>query len=210
MAATKDEKYWNDKHPTLDQMYRGRPLPNNTDYEIDVRHFIWFDDIVLKALVTSHELHSDSNDETALLVQQFVRKYLKYESDTMLGASEYWLFPAESYAMKIGDCEDGAILMASLLLNALPVEHHWRVRVAAGFVQSDGSEGGHAYVTYCRCSDNEWVILDWCYYPDEAIAVAKKPMAKDVPMYKEIWFSFNHLHAWSHKDFALEGRLRDI
>lgn len=207
----KDETYWNEKHPFIEQMYSGRPLPNGRPYSMDVRRYIWPNDLSLRRVVEQHRLCCDNNDDTAGKVQRYVCDFMKYVADTLIGSAEYWLFPAESLAMRQGDCEDGAILMASLLLNALPIEHHWRVRVSAGDVQIPGTSktGGHAYVTFCRCTDNEWVILDWCYYPDSSLRVQQKPLAKDKSEYQKVWFSFNHHHAWSHLDFALGGRLRD-
>jgi hypothetical protein len=98
-----------------------------------------------------------------------------------------------------------------LLCNAIPSEERWRVRVCAGYVQSapTAPQGGHAYVTYCRESDGEWVILDWCYYEDSAIPVHKKPMAKDKVRYQDIWFSFNHEYSWAHSTLEISGRVKE-
>jgi hypothetical protein len=211
-VTKKDREYWDVKHPSVQQTYSGRPLPNGGRYEMDVRHFIWSEDIELFYLIAENGLIGNSNDLTATNVQRFIVKILKYVSDNNLGSSEYWLFPAETLAMKQGDCEDGAILMASLLLNALPVDHRWRVRVAAGTVQSSPTapEGGHAYVTYCRCKDNEWVALDWCYYEDSKIPVSDKPLISTMPHYKDVWFSFNDQSAWSHINFEMKGRINAV
>ena len=209
---TKDKEYWDSKHPKAAQTYMGRPLPNGKRYSLDVRHFIWDKDVDLTQTIIDYGLKAESNDEAATRVQNFVVDRLKYVSDKTLGASEYWLFPSETMAMRQGDCEDGAILMATLLTMVLPPEHRWRVRVAAGWVQSapTAPQGGHAYVGYCRCRDNEWVILDWCYYQDANVHVKDKPLAKEVGYYKDVWFSFNHEHAWSHIDFAMNGRVNNV
>lgn len=209
----KDREYWETKHPEALQTYFGRPLPDGSGkFQMDVRHFIWGHDIELFTLVAENGLIGQSNDDTATNAQRYVVDLLKYVSDKTLGASEYWLFPAETLAMKQGDCEDGAILMASLLINALPVEHRWRVRVSAGTVQASPTapEGGHAYVTYCRCKDNEWVVLDWCYYEDSKVHVNDKPLACDLVHYKNIWFSFNDKAAYSHINFEMKGRLNVV
>ena len=105
------------------------------------------------------------------------------------------------------NCEDGAILMASLMLNAGITP--WRVRVTAGSVQPSPTAkmGGHAYVTYCREHDNNWVILDWCYYADSRVPVQDKPYAKLVATYKDIWFSFNNTFSWAHKEYDI---IKDI
>jgi len=55
-------------------------------------------------------------------------------------------------------CEDGAILMANIMLNSgVP---YWRIRINAGNVVG----GGHAYVTYLKEKDDKWYVLDWCYW----------------------------------------------
>jgi len=123
---------------------------------MDVRHFVWSDDPELKHVLKKEKLAKESNDDTATAIQAYVKKILSYRSDRQFGKSEYWLFAGETLAMRVGDCEDGAILIASLLLNALPVKDHWRVRVAAGWVQEapTAPQGGHAYCVYCRCTDS--------------------------------------------------------
>ncbi len=208
----RDEAFWHNKHPVTNQMYKGRPLPGTDKrYEMDIRHFIWPKDITLLDVIGSNNLSKDNNDNTALEVQNFVVDYLTYVEDNTLGSSEYWLFPEETLELKKGDCEDGAILIASLLLNATPAEQHWRVRVSAGWVRESPTapQGGHAYCTYCRCSDNKWVILDWCYFPDHGLPVSQKLLASEKKMYKDIWFSFNHQYAYSHTSFIVEGRVRN-
>ena len=112
--------------------------------------------------------------------------------------------------MEQGDCEDGAILIASMILNAIDVSEHWRVRVSAGWVQArvTAPQGGHAYVTVCRPSDNEWVVVDWCYLEDSNRRLDRKPLHKQNGVYKDVWFSFNHQFAWSHMTFDLAGRFR--
>jgi len=206
----KTQEYWEQKHPEIIQTYSGRPLPTGKPYDMDVRHFVWADDSEIQQILRECKLIGQSNDETAQNIQKFVVRSILYTPDEAIGRSEYWLFPAETLEMLKGDCEDGAILMASMLLTALPASDSWRVRVAAGIVQAapTAETGGHAYVTYCRCSDNEWVALDWCYYEDSHISVADKPLIKDVHFYKQTWFSFNHEKAWSNIEFALAGRLK--
>jgi len=207
----KTQIYWDNKHPFVDQQYQGRPLPGTKNMiDIDVRHFCWNIDILLKGIIKINNLVGNTHDETALRIQKFVVNYLIYTDDTTMGASEFWLFPNETIARVKGDCEDGAILIASLLLVALPAEEQWRVRVSAGYVQVSATTetGGHGYCTYCRTTDNEWVVLDWCFLQDSGIRVKDKPLQKFNAPYKDVWFSFNHQHAWSHIKFDLKGRVR--
>ena len=114
-----------------------------------------------------------------------------------------------SIAFRI-DCKDGAILIASLLINAgIP---SWRVKVAGGgvlpdpgFAPSDTELGGHAWCLYLadRADSKrglEWVILDWCYAPDPDVPIEEKPLAKNGGQqdgYKETWFTFNDEYSWA-------------
>ena len=112
---------------------------------------------------------------------------------------EYWQFPFETLSCNVGDCEDGALLIASLAINS-GVVPAFRIRVVAGMVQPEPTapQGGHAYISYLRESDNQWVVVDWCYYEDSAIPVPQKQILKNNVVYKDVWFSFNHLHSWSN------------
>jgi hypothetical protein len=84
--------------------------------------------------------------------------------------------------------------------------------VSAGWVQSrpTAPQGGHAYVTYCRPQDNEWVVVDWCYLEDAKVPVRDKPVARKNAPYKDVWFSFNYEQAYSHINFELSGRLKEV
>ena len=198
------EEHYHSKYPVVNKDYAGRPLPGTKDqrYFVDIRHFVWADDYFLAEMTESM---SKDFDTLALEAQQHVVKKIRYVGDDTLGCPEYWLFPQETICRGVGDCEDGAILMASLIMNGLPAAERWRVRVAAGWVQAapTAPKGGHAYVAYCRESDDQWVILDWCYLEDSRVAVKDKPLAKDKAEYLDVWFSFNHLYSWSHEKKSL-------
>jgi hypothetical protein len=204
----RDRLYWEAKHPRALQMYQGRPAPNGKAYTMDVRRFVWPEDWTLDKIVAGG-LYDTDPDKAAWNCQRHVVRSIRYVADTKIGRSEYWLFPVETIAMGAGDCEDGAILMASLIANCVPYEHQWRVRVVAGWVDAgtNAEQGGHAYCVWCRTSDNQWVILDWCYVEDSVLPVIDKPLAKDVRMYRDIWFSFNSQWAWSHVNLDCAGRL---
>lgn len=207
----KTREYWEAKHPKIREMYSGRPLPGtNHSYPLDVRHFLTVEDHTLHD--TAATLVAPSIDGSVLNCQRWVVKHVKYTADDRFGTPEYWLFPWELRELLTGDCEDGANLMASLALHVLPEEHHWRVRVTAGWVAPGptAQEGGHAYLTYCRGLDNEWVILDWCFLEDSAVPVDKKPLAKTVTTYHDVWFSFDRFHAYSHKTLGMRGRVRNM
>lgn len=223
------EEYWNNKHNKIEQTYEGRYIPKfDKIIATDVRRFIWNDDILLQNAIeleifgTPIPLLDHSMDKVAHMIQHWVclgrRKLgarknsnvLRYVYDNASqGYTEFWQFTNETLALGTGDCEDGAILIASLLLNAgIPP---WRVRVAAGWVKPSPTapQGGHGYCCYCRELDNRWVVLDWCFYEDPKIPVIDKKLIRDRPEYKDVWFSFNNLYAWSHTQFHMEGRVKD-
>jgi len=213
-------EYWDNKHPTAPVVYNGRTIPGmNVAYPMDVRRFIWGDDVVLGDMIDSGDryldkaLAADSMDTVAFMVQKAVVRSIQYVADKSLDPerNEFWLFPGETRLRCKGDCEDGAILIASLCLNlGIPPD---RIRVAAGTVKTGRTEtGGHAWATYRRESDDEWVALDWCFHVDDLTRVKDKKPLKDMDPYfggNLVWFSFNNLHAWSHEeDIAIEGRIR--
>lgn len=196
------KEYWNNKHPKKPIIYAGRAIRRNENrINVDVRNMIWEDDRILQEVIDDLK---GSNDEKAHSIQSFVASNIKYVGDQKNSKmEECWQFPNETLITRRGDCEDGAILIASLLLNAGIPE--WRVRVTAGLVKAGkaAETGGHAYVTYCRETDNNWVILDWCYLADVKLDIKSKPLMKDVSEYKDIWFSFNNKYSWSHKEFGV-------
>lgn len=192
---------WVNKWKKSPVVYSGRALRGeNERISVDVKAFITEQDEMLQRIVRRHRLEKRSADETAQAVQQWVVRFLTYKyDDDSVNVPEFWQFPFETLQSKIGDCEDGAILIASLLINAgVP---GWRVKVAAGYVQSSPTapQGGHAYCMYLA-DDNRWRILDWCYYQDSRVQVKDKPLAKDGGQknaYKDIWFTFNNEHSWA-------------
>jgi len=189
------EKYWNNRHPEQTIFYRGRYMPGyNKQLNVDVRIFFTPGDSILSDLVEQHAFNSGSLDSRAFRIEQFVQKQITYKTDkSALGIVEYWQLPFETWAMKAGDCEDGAILMANLMvLSGIPV---WRVRLNAGDVKG----GGHAYITYCRELDNEFIVLDWCYWPKHT-ELDKRKLHKEEANYYGIWFSWTKDKAYGRME----------
>lgn len=189
------EQYWNNRYPKKVIIYAGRTFPKdpNMRYGIDVRYFFTISQ-PLYELVKANKLDIGTSDEKALKCLKWVHKNFKYVSDkTAYGSAEYWAFPCESLYTKIGDCDDGAILLANLMLHAgIP---YWRIRLNAGDVKG----GGHCYVTYCRETDNQFVVLDWCYWYNDK-PVSERPLHKDEQDYYGIWFSWNQLYSFGQMD----------
>ena len=216
---TKLSDFWDNKHPKQDIIYSGRSLPTSCptchqrtmsqNIPLDVRKLVNSDDAVLKKIIKENNLIGSSDDQTILLVQQWVVKNLRYVGDDKNeGVMEFWQFPFETVASKIGDCEDGAILIASLVLNAGVPSH--KIRITAGMVQPapTAPTGGHGYVTFLREADENWIVIDWCFYEDSKIEVKDKKIFKENTLYKEIWFSFNDKYSWAHKEYEVSGRLK--
>lgn len=191
--------------------YRGRPLAGTKTkrFPMDVRSFVWPKDKQVQRMAEAVTAEIDTNDEKAWAIQKFAVKNLKYVGDEKKGCPEFWLFPAETLALRKCDCEDGGILIASMLLSVLPEYEHHRVWVVAGLVKSGrgASTGGHAYCVYIRESDDRPVILDWCYYEDSEVGVGDKPSAFDNDNYIEAWFLFNHKESRAPMNVAMDGRV---
>ncbi|MBY8987443.1 MAG: DUF4332 domain-containing protein [Candidatus Lokiarchaeota archaeon] len=218
-------EYWNSKWVTAPIIYTGRALRGESyskQIDVDVKAFIKKNDAILWHVLTQLELRKDTPNETALTIQNFVCNFLTYKYDEIASeCPEFWLFPFEAIQSEIGDCEDGAILIASLLINAgVP---SWRVKVCAAqvmadpiFAPSDTELGGHAYCIYLADRPEserklEWVILDWCYLQDPEVPVKEKPLARDggtEGAYRDIWFTFNDDQSYAQSSFEVkEGRI---
>jgi hypothetical protein len=157
-----------------------------------------------------NQLKADTDDETILRIQKWVVANLTYVSDdTNEGVPEYWQFPFETLALLVGDCEDGAITVVSLALNAgIPA---YKLRMTAGMVQiaPTAPAGGHGYCSFLA-EDGDWRAIDWCFYEDSNVLVKDKPILKNNAYYKEVWFSFNHIFSFGNKEFEIVDRVKNL
>ena len=131
---------------------------------------------------------SDSNDEKAEKLQKWVYDEIGYQLDIdQYGREELWVPPVMTFETGRGDCEDQAFLLHSLMLNAgIPA---YRIRTYGGMVEDPaGGEGGHAWTAYLRESDNQWVILDSTYYPDNSPISARTLMKEDERYIDDLFF----------------------
>lgn len=208
------KSYWNNKWKKKSVIYSGRALRNSRErIDVDVRNFIITKDDILKSIVKKYGLKKSTYNETAYACQKFVVDFLTYVDDTVENScEEFWQFPFETLASKKGDCEDGAILMASLMIHAgIP---NWRVKVVGGTVkpQPTAPLGGHAYCIYLadrKDGSMEWEIHDWCYYEDTDTPTGSKPLAKNggyKNTYIEVWFTFNNEYAWSNEEVKIKEK----
>ena len=134
-----------------------------------------------------------TQEQIAEKARKYVETNIKYVSED----KEQWQFYFETQKLKHGDCDDGAILMHAIMLKSgIP---YWRIRINAGNVQ----DGGHAYLTYLREKDNQWYVMDWCYYPTTCKDYGL-PWKKAEKYYSDtdgkegfsVWFSFNQKYMY--------------
>ena len=164
----------------------------------DVRNLIFNKSHILDKLSKSKQ--KQTHDDTALGMLKYVKKRLTYVGDFVTHKqAEYWQTPEETYQTKKGDCEDGALLLASMMLIAgVP---SYRVKVCCGFVENPSNKKkqvGHAYVIYLA-DDDQWYVLDWCYWYNESVKSFKKVPHNDMKKYKDIWWTFNNEYSWAQK-----------
>lgn len=208
-----EAKYWNNKWPKAPIIYGGRALRGadlSKRIGVDVKIFITTNDEIEQQIIRRYGLVKESFDATALAIQRWVVNFLTYKYDEETSnVPEFWQFPFETIQSSFGDCEDGGILIASLMINAgIPP---WRVKVAAGNVQvaPTAPMGGHAYAIYLASDDN-WRILDWCYLEDSKLDILDKPLARNGGQrnaYKDVWFTFNNEYSWNQKALSIKGRV---
>jgi len=188
---TVKEKYYNEKYPKKDIYYNGRVIPTTkSNIEIDLRNFFNPNDSKVRGIVDGLGISRLSDDEKALKCLLWVIDNIKYVGDEKKGYSEFWQFAFETLYYKTGDCEDGAILLANMMLSSgIP---YWKVRLSAGKVK----EGGHAYLTYYCEIEDRWVVLDWSYSPSRE-KIRSRIDYKDDKNYLGVWFSWNERYCFS-------------
>ncbi len=186
LKAQEKEIYYNHKYPKKNIAYRR--TDKNGENLIDVRQFLNKNNYMFPKF-------EGTEDEKALACLKYVIKNIKYVPDkNQYKKSEYWAFGYETFNSKEGDCEDGSILLYDLMrYNQIP---SWKLRVTAGYVKSNDSKSGHAYLNYYCQETDQWVVLDWCYWPN-LNEIKNRKDYKDEKKYLDVWFSFNEDCAWS-------------
>ncbi len=161
----------------------------DSDSGDDYERYLQFYNPNIASLAKSIVDRSDSNDEKVYKIEQWVIENIEYVLDTHnYGMNEYWATPTLTLLRETGDCEDGAFLLHSLALHAgVPID---QLRTYGGFVEiEEGISllGGHAWTAYKREFDNEWVEVDWCYYPTDTL-LAERTAMKDDTKYVDDFF----------------------
>jgi len=169
--------------------YAGRMGKSGAFMSIPLTQFACDDDVELRKIIILNNLIGCSHDETVRLCEQWVIKNIKYVSDSRNNdRNEHWQFHWETLQTMRGDCEDGAILLLNLLLNAgIPKN---RILVRAGWVVNNGRRSGHAYVIYNRNQlGEEFIPIDWCYHIKNNVIAERETLLKS-KLYLKPWFQF--------------------
>ena len=126
----------------------------------------------------------------------------------VLFSKPYWQTPIETFINKLGDCEDGAILMVRMWLDAgIPA---YQCKLCAGYVDVDYKLVGHAYAIYLKEHTNNWIIMDWCYWAGKVPARWRfNKSHADSPEYREIWWTSNDKISWAQHDIVIKDGLHD-
>jgi transglutaminase-like putative cysteine protease len=169
-------------------------------------------------LSLAESLKRPTHDETMQAIIMWVRRNITYVSDNSqvkeneLRMLEYWQTAQQTFDLRHGDCEDGAILMYVIArLADVPAT---RLLLHAGDVHNPYSNqtAGHAWLAYRPTNfPLNWVFMDWCYYYSSKLPVNRnmfyisgttvheyKQMGRTLRYeqvtdsnYKSMWFCFN-------------------
>ena len=202
-------------HNTIIPASRTVPGTKRKFYPIDIREYLSIDDNavirqtvkdIIAGLPAPSQVRFSSGltgsfDFRADTVVEYVGNNLSYQPTGR--DFDEWMFPDETLALKAGDCEDLAFLLAALL-EASGISSYC-IRVALGSVTRHGHDGkvkatDHAWVVYLNESGT-WEIL-------EPLAIAGKkhkrqraepsqplPHPLDEIEYTP-YFVFNRTHLW--------------
>lgn len=173
-------------------MIQWSPNQATTDVDsgLDYEQYLQFPNAEISALASTIVSPMDSNDEKMYKIEQWVQDNITYVSDEKnYGTPELWAYPTMTLEKRTGDCEDGAFLMHSLALSAgVPYD---RIRTYGGLVYADEwglTTGGHAWTAYQRETDDEWIIMDWCYWAKDTPLAEREPMSEDKKYIDDFFF----------------------
>ena len=164
-------------------------ITRNPDF---VNIWLQFPNKIIRDLAMTIVNAGDSDDIKMEKIQQWVVDNIGYMTDEeQYGYEELWVPPVMLLKTKKGDCEDGAFLIMSLGLNA-GVDPE-RLRMYGGFVDAGpgAASGGHGWVAYRRESDDEWVAVDFSYYPDLRPMDDRTPLKDDKKYVDDYFFITN-------------------
>jgi hypothetical protein len=136
-------------------------------------------------------------DRRAWLVWDRMAREIRYSFDKdRQGYEDFWLFPDETLSLGIGDCEDSAILLATLLIASGISPYCVRVVLGNTFDAHGTILGGHSWTVY-QDEGGVWRLLEATL--DAAPAGLPAADAMAMPGGRLIYwpeFCFNGAHLW--------------
>ena len=191
----------------------GRSGPKS-EYDIDVREFLVTErnEVMRRTLAENvpkfarkQGLGSDvllsrssgSFDLRAAIVSAFVADHVRYLTSK---GRDPWQFPDETLFLRTGDCEDRALLIASLLV-ASGISN-FNVRVALGQLRTTDDAGhrarhDHAWVMY-KTEAGRWTVLE--PHIDQTMTTkrrtARRTWPEPVSAEYVPFYLFNDTHLW--------------
>jgi len=176
--------YFLSKFTKINKSYYIRGYGHN---RVDLSKFIQdcMNEDVLKQLVIDMGWNMVKDKDLLVIdILRYVWGRTRYVGDKLAwDTPEYWQSAKQTYDLKRGDCEDGAILI--LTLCRLSGVSSNRVFLTCGYMQNGG---GHSYFKYYG-SDGVKYILDWCYYYDKR-RIPNHKTIKD-KRYADVWWFGN-------------------
>lgn len=142
-----------------------------------------------------------SFDHRADMIAAFVSEEVAYRYG---GAYDPWQFPDETLSVREGDCEDRALLIASLLL-ASGISS-FNVRVALGELRLYSNEArprsfGHCWVMY-KNEAGQWLVIEPTHARKQAPQRTPKGLATPTAADYRPYYLFNDVHLWGVGDTA--------
>jgi predicted transglutaminase-like cysteine proteinase len=145
----------------------------------------------IKELAAQIVNKTDSPDVKVQKINAWVIDNIGYQDDWVTnGTAEHWSLPTETLNAGVGDCEDGAFLIHSLAIEAGVDPNRLRTYGGEVWAGAGAATGGHAWTAYKRTNDNEWVALDFSYFPTKAPVDQRVPLRQD-NRYIDDFFYFN-------------------
>lgn len=186
-------------------------VDSNKNYDVDVREFLVSERNVVMRRTLENDIRQlileqkgdpdfftsrrpGSFDYRAAIISEFVSKHIRYERDDKI---DPWQYPEETLALKNGDCEDRALLLASLMLASGISPYN--VRVCLGKMRlyfhapKKPLDCDHVWVMY-KSETGQWQVVE----PANAKKHNVKDKPADMPVQAEYipYFMFNDTHLW--------------
>lgn len=157
-----------------------------------IKENLKIDEQIKKDLKNVSELKT--NREKIIKILKYVIVNIKYAKDqTVWKTPEYWQNPTETWKLKTGDCEDGAILIYAIARYFnIP---DYQLYITTGDVVG----GGHCYLIFVDDKNALEYPIDYCYWPDKSLKMTPYILRDEYFNGKSEWFKFNATSGWKLK-----------